>query len=298
MHLRRLGWLALFFLLLTAAMLACGREVVEGRTEAGDASLQGVDSPDATGLSACEACQAATCRNESAACGANPSCAPFLACQAACPTDAMGQAVASCVASCFAGDAGTSELVTDLLRCEASAVCASCMPPFDAGYVDAESCDLVVLDGDNVPCDYCLSSRCCPQHLGCADGGCLEGRQCLLDCEADGGTTCYTDCYGQSPGSTGRVVQGLKCLVDRCTLECAVADNPCIDCRVHYCPRQVADLASTVQNSMLYFCISQCQISSTNCYQGCEQQFPEGVEAFNAWNACAAQFCASGCTGQ
>lgn len=300
MHLRRIVWLVLFIALLAAAAVACGREVAEARTEPGDASLQPLGSTDAGDTSACRACQAATCRNESAACAADRHCAQFLACRAACPVDDMGQASASCVAGCTPGDGAIAALITDLVTCESAANCASCLPTYDAGVVDAMSCLLDIADGDDVPCVVCEVSRCCTQHLACAalDGGCAIGRQCLVDCFADGGSSCYTDCYAQAPEGTGTFAMSLRCASDRCAAECGSPPVACARCLGQYCPRQQAGLASTVQNSMLEFCLGQCHSNTTSCYEACEQQFPDGVAAFNEWEACGTQFCSSVCNGK
>jgi hypothetical protein len=276
----------------------CGREVDEARTEAVDGSLQATGTEDAGSPNRCRACQAGSCRDQVAACGSDPACARYLSCLARCPSTAEGTPLASCEAACASGDAGANVLVAAVRSCEGAASCPDCQAPFDAGDVDALACEPTVDEaGVSTSCDYCIASRCCAVHLPCANFACEDGRLCIVDCEADGGSAsaCLLECYAALPDVTGKYAQDVQCITSRCNVECNGSDPPCNVCLQQHCARQAADVAGSLAATLLFFCLATCTDGS--CYSPCVAQFPGGAKAVDALFSCNSTYCATACGG-
>ena len=277
--------------LVTISVVACGRVSDASTVDPGPA-FSGVPRADA-GASACRLCQATACATVEQACAADLDCARFQACRDACPLDEAGAPTAACADAC-ATDNASVRAVQD---CTASTRCEACLPPFDAGFVDAQSCQQgynAVGASQTGPCNECFGSRCCTEMERCVDMPCQEALACIAGCVADGGAaSCYETCAAAEPEEMRNLAPADACRLTFCKEVCANGRATCEACSNVRCASEARKLLANTEASLWVLCTTAC--ADFACYATCSNAHASGVADAVSFSNCRLERCANEC---
>jgi hypothetical protein len=282
-----------------AGASACGGAVDMPTSE--NASSDAAVTVDAAAPSACRQCQSDSCASQVAACNADPSCARYLTCESACPSDSLGRIDPTCAATCPPPeDASASVGALEALQgCRAEARCTACNEAYDAGYVDALSCQ----PSGDADCDFCTASRCCEGHLACRiTNGCAPMIECVAGCSQAGGATydCFVQCSAQFPDAATPYVALFGCRLARCggQTQCGGStgfDVACSACLSQNCGKVIDGCLLDVDCTLLDTCIGDCAVTDPACITKCEQTYPQSVTKRNSYFNCLTTRCGQLC---
>jgi hypothetical protein len=179
----------------------CNLVIGAGRYEVGDG---------------CRDCVQERCAAEAAACHANPGCTALSDCLAACTAGDV-----ACRLACKHAHPAKDEATLALSACRSAScrdVCIGCGDAVDLGAV----------------CDQCLQGNCCTELSACAaDTSCARGGAAWTCFDPSCALKTASEPAVQAWLATPLAKSMFKCVVEKCTTECATGDYPW-SCVGHY----------------------------------------------------------------
>ena len=283
-----------------ATAFACGdpQAPVGATAEAGIADVTLADG--AWGTTACAACTFDACREERAACRAEPGCARNLDCIEACPSTSDGDPEPTCESECQTASASAAEgsrLAFDRCRSAGRATaCESCVAAHRRRYTSPllnQTCPSPVWDAgpDATPvreaCTRCGAMHCCDQRVACrADPACSD----LWDCEGECKTqACIDACSLAHESVVGGYWGMLSCTLVFCTAECEAPADRCARCLFDDC----ADTTVTCEADHDCYFLAKCSGScdSEACRAACGEKYPGAAALYSAQLLCVQKKC-------
>jgi hypothetical protein len=141
-------------------------------------------------------------------------------------------------------------------------------------------------------CEACQNESCCITALGCA-----ENAECVatLDCMVAGGD--QSSCLGDHPDALWWFSGLDVCLHNHCSEECGYDPPMCgeiiptpasctEDVQAVCCEVTAACGENDACVGLIYQCIDERECASQACLDGCYEDYPDGVESFEALVEC------------
>ena len=251
---------------------------LQGTMECGDIPVSTDD---------CASCADDNCCDEGNTCRANSACVALRECIAACPSQDE-----SCAKGCAEANPDGAADNSVLSACRMRWCGAECFEDTTG------SCGFQMPAAD---CNDCAQSMCCEVGwISNTEPSFWAYQDCVVSCTT---ASCFAECDSLEPEGRSFYMAFIGCLGTHCADSCGVEPaatcggfygDACGSCVSESCCEESTACMLSPNCQRLQACVSACGSDAT-CVATCEQQTPEGVDAFNAFDECLGSSCAGSC---